>query len=695
MPRTMPLAKCRNIGIMAHIDAGKTTLSERILFYAGRTHKIGEVHDGGAVMDYMDQEQERGVTITAAATSLSWLGHQITLIDTPGHVDFTAEVERSLRVLDGAVATFCAVGGVQPQTETVWNQSEKYRVPKLAFVNKMDRVGADFFGVYEKIRRILKANPVPVVIPVGKEDTFEGVIDLIEMKAVLHSGEEKGHAVREAEIPAELLEEAKHWRANLMEKVAEQDDSLLEQFLESGEFPKEDLLRVLRKATLERKIIPMYCGAAFKNKGVQRLLDGVVAFLPSPADLAPIVYGEGENQKELPHTDNGPFAAIAFKIIADKHMGKLTLIRIYSGTVKPGQAAYNITQQKDQRIGRLLRMHANRQEAVEEGMCGDILGVVGLNDTRTGDSLCMEDTPILLENIKFPAPVMSVSIVPDSRTDSDKMGKGLRALSDEDPTFFVSTDVETSEVILSGMGELHLEVLVERLRREHAVSAKTGPPEVAYRETALASVEGDYKHAKQSGGRGQYGHVFLRLEPQPGKGFEFEDGVVGGRIPSEYIGSVKKGVIAALASGPLAGYPVVDMKVTVYDGSYHDVDSSDFAFQEAARVCFRQLFMKARPILLEPIMTVEVSAPEEFMGPVSGSVCQRRGKIEGMETVGSQKVVKGSVPLGEMFGYSNMVRTISQGRASFTMEFAQYEQVPSTLSAEVIEKRKKAGKVRG
>lgn len=697
MPRTKPLNLIRNIGIMAHIDAGKTTLSERILFYAGKSHKIGEVHDGAATMDYMDQEQERGVTITAAATTVSWKDHQITLIDTPGHVDFTAEVERSLRVLDGAVATFCAVGGVQPQTETVWNQSEKYHVPKLAFINKMDRVGANFFGVLEKMTAILRANAVPVVIPIGKEDKLEGVIDLIDMKAVYYKDEDKHNNFREEEIPADLLDEAKHWRSNLLEKAAEQDDEVVEKFLETGELTKDELMRAIRKGTIARKMIPVYCGAAFKNKGVQRLLDGVVAFLPSPDDLKPIIPANStDGNGALRHADDEKFAAIAFKIIADKHMGKLTLIRIYSGTVLPGSRLLNTTQQREQRIGRLLRMHANRQEAVDMGYAGDILGVVGLTDTKTGDSLSTEDHPILLENIKFPAPVMSVSITPDSRSDSEKMSKGLRSLADEDPTFFVSTDQETSETILSGMGELHLEVLVERLKREHGVNAKTGMPEVAYREAATMNVEGEYKHVKQSGGRGQYGHVFLRLEPQEsGKGYEFVNGVIGGRIPNEFIGSVQKGVTKALESGPYAGYQVVDIKVTVFDGSYHDVDSSDFAFQEAARVCFRQQFLKARPVLLEPIMLVEVTAPEEFMGAVSGSICQRRGKIEAMDAIGGAKVVRATVPLSEMFGYANMVRTISQGRANFTMEFAKYEPVPNAQTEAIIEKRRKANKIRG
>jgi elongation factor G len=680
---------------MAHIDAGKTTCSERILFYAGRTHKIGEVHDGGAVMDYMDQEQERGITITSAATTLSWKEHRIALIDTPGHVDFTAEVERSLRVLDGAVALFCAVGGVQPQTEQVWRQSEKYSVPKLAFINKMDRTGADFFSVLDGIQNILGANAVPMVIPIGAEDKFEGVIDLVAMKAVYFDEKDKGVTIILKDIPAEYVEQARKWRANLVEKSAEQSDDLLERFLDGQDIPIAELMPVIRKATIARRIIPVYCGAAFKNKGVQPLLDGVVQFLPSPLDIEPIIHAKDETVRRT-HSDNEPFSALAFKILADKHMGKLTMIRVYSGVIQAGATILNSTQGKEQRIGRLLRMHANRQESIEEARCGDIVAVIGISNTRTGDTLCSIEQPIILESIEFPAPVMSISIKTANRGDREKLGAALHSLADEDPTFLVSYDEETAETILSGMGELHLEVLVERMRREYGVESEVGRPEVAYRETATSGVEGAYKHIKQSGGRGQFAHVALRVKPTaPGTGFSFVNEVKGGNIPTQYIPSVEKGVIKGMVSGPYAGYPVVDMEVTVTDGSYHEVDSSDFAFVECARVCFRQLFMQGNPELLEPVMSVEVTVPEDYVGGVTGSICQRRGRIESMAEKAGMRVVTGSVPLAEMFGYSNTVRTISQGRGSFTMHFERYEAVPFSLAEEIIEKRRKANKIRG
>ncbi|MDD4871438.1 MAG: elongation factor G [Kiritimatiellae bacterium] len=695
MARTISLLRVRNIGIMAHIDAGKTTVSERILFYAGKTHKLGEVHDGEAIMDFMDQEQERGITITSAATTLSWNDHQVTLIDTPGHVDFTAEVERSLRVLDGAVALFCAVGGVQPQSEQVWRQSEKYNVPKIAFVNKMDRVGADFFGVVDEIKTILGGNPVPMVVPIGKEDKFEGVIDLVKMKAIYYSEEDQGRTIIEKEIPVAKMKKAKTWRANLVEKSAEQEDALLEKFLETGNLSEDEILSIIRKATITRRVIPVYCGSAFKNKGIQQLLDGIVNFLPSPEDLPPLVHAGADENILRAHSDDEPFAAMAFKIIADRHMGKLTLMRVYSGTIMAGTVVLNSTQKKTQRIGRLLRIHANRQESINEARCGDIVGVVGLGDVRTGDTLCCQEHPILLESIEFPAPVMSISIKPESRSDNEKMGAALRHLSDEDPTFLVSFDEETSETIISGMGELHLEVLVERMKREFGVVAEVGRPEVAYRETATILVQGQYKHVKQSGGRGQYGHVYLRLEPRgPGEGFEFVNEIKGGHIPDTYIPSIEKGVLKAMMSGPYAGYPVVDMRVTVYDGSYHEVDSSDFAFVEAARVCFKTLFMQARPELLEPVMSVEVIAPEDYMGPASGSICQRRGRIESMSEQGGSKVIQGMVPLSEMFGYSNAIRTMTQGRGSFTMHFEHYETVPFSIAEEIIKKRREANKIR-
>ena len=697
MARETSITKVRNIGIMAHIDAGKTTVSERILFYSGKTHKLGEVHDGAATMDFMVQERERGITIQSAATTLNWKGHLVTLIDTPGHVDFTVEVERSLRVLDGAVALFCAVGGVQPQSEKVWLQSEKYEVPKLAFVNKMDRTGADFFGVLEEIQDELRVNAVPVVVPIGKAETFQGIIDLVTMKAVYFDDPESTD-FRVAEIPAEKLEKAKKWRANLVEKCAEQDDGLMEKFFAEGDLSEDEIWGILRKATVARKIVPVYCGAAFKNKGVQHLLDGVVNLLPAPNEIPPIISAvadEGEDPTLREPTDDAPFSALAFKIVADKHAGKLTYIRIYSGTLVSGQNVLNSTVGKSQRIGRILRMHANHSENLDTAQTGDIVAVVGLAQTRTGDTICDEDHPIQLMSIEFPAPVVSISIAPDSSADNDKLSAALHKLAEEDPTFTVGFDAETSETIISGMGELHLEIIVDRLKREFNVAAKVGRPEVAYRETATKAVEGQYKHVKQSGGRGQYAHVCLRLEPlKAGEGFEFVNEVVGGRIPANFIPSVEKGVVKAMQSGPYAGYPVVDMRVTLTDGSYHDVDSSDFAFQEAGRAGFKELFLKGNPIILEPVMSVEVTTPEEFMGGATGSVCQRRGRIETMEEKGAQKLISGMVPLGEMFGYATALRSMSQGRAGFTMQFEHYEAVPFGLTEQIIKARRAANKIR-
>jgi elongation factor G len=697
MARTTPISKIRNIGIMAHIDAGKTTVSERILFYAGKTHKLGEVHDGAATMDFMVQERERGITIQSAATTLEWKGHLVTLIDTPGHVDFTVEVERSLRVLDGAVALFCAVGGVQPQSEKVWLQSEKYEVPKVAFVNKMDRTGADFFGVLEEIQDELGCNAVPVVVPIGKAETFQGIIDLVAMKAIYYD-DEKSTDFRVAEIPAEKLEKAKKWRANLVEKCAEQDDALMEKFFAEGDLSEDEIWGILRKATVARKIVPVYCGAAFKNKGVQHLLDGVVNLLPAPNEIPPIISAvaeDGEEPVAREPTDESPFSALAFKIVADKHAGKLTYIRIYSGTLTSGQNVLNSTLDKGQRIGRILRMHANHSENLDTAQTGDIVAVVGLAHTRTGDTICSEDHPIQLMSIEFPAPVVSISVAPETTADNEKLSAALYKLADEDPTFTVGFDSETSETIISGMGELHLEIIVDRLKREFNVAAKVGRPEVAYRETATQKIEGQYKHVKQSGGRGQYAHVCLRLEPlKAGEGFEFVNDVVGGRIPANFIPSVEKGVVKAMASGPYAGYPIVDMRVTLYDGSYHDVDSSDFAFQEAGRAGFKELFLKASPIILEPVMSVEVNTPEEFMGGATGSVCQRRGRIETMEEKGSQKLIRGMVPLGEMFGYATALRSMSQGRAGFTMQFEHYEAVPFFLTEQIIKARRAANKIR-
>ena len=694
MARTVPLKNVRNIGIMAHIDAGKTTVSERILYYTGRSHKIGEVHDGAATMDWMEQEQERGITITSAATTCMWKDHMISIIDTPGHVDFTMEVERALRVLDGAIALYCAVGGVQPQSETVWHQSERYEVPKIAFVNKMDRIGADFFSVVEGIQSMLGANAVPVVIPIGASDTFTGVIDLITMKALIFKEDSKGAEWDETDVPADLLETAKEWRNNLVEKCAEMDEELLEKYFEEGDLSEDEIWTILRKATCARQVVPVYCGSAFKNKGVQQVLDGVIKILPAPNEIPPIICTKDpENQRKV--DDNEVFSALAFKIMSDKHMGKLTYLRLYSGTMTAGTNIWNSSQQKKQRIGRLLRMHSNRQEAIDVAVAGDIVAVAGLSETKTGDTLCDKDNEIFLESMDFPAPVISISIKPESNADNEKLGEALHRLADEDPTFTVAFDHETSETIIAGMGELHLEIIVDRLRREFGVVAEVGRPEVAYRETATSPADGSYKHSKQSGGRGQYGHVVMGVEPgKPGDGFEFENKVVGGRIPSEYIPSVEKGIIQALEAGPFAGYPVVDMKVTLTDGSYHDVDSSDFAFQIAGRQGFKELFMKGNPQLLEPIMSIEITTPEEFMGPCNSTIAQRRGRIESMDERGGMKIVKGMVPLSEMFGYSNTIRSLTQGRASFSMTFEHYEAVPINIANEVVEKRRAEGKIK-
>ena len=694
MAREVPLKNVRNIGIMAHIDAGKTTVSERILYYTGRSHKIGEVHDGAATMDWMEQEQERGITITSAATTCMWKDHMISIIDTPGHVDFTMEVERALRVLDGAIALYCAVGGVQPQSETVWHQSERYEVPKIAFVNKMDRIGADFFGVVEGIQNMLGANAVPVVIPIGASDTFTGVVDLVTMKALIFKEESQGAEWDEVEIPTDLVETAKEWRNNLVEKCAEMDEELLEKYFEEGDLSEDEIWAILRKATCARQVVPVYCGSAFKNKGVQQVLDGVIKILPAPNEIPPIICTKNpENQRKV--DDDEVFCALAFKIMSDKHMGKLTYLRIYSGTMTAGTNIWNSSQQKKQRIGRLLRMHANRQEAIGVAVAGDIVAVAGLSETKTGDTLCEKDNEIFLESMDFPAPVISISIKPESNADNEKLGEALHRLADEDPTFTVAFDHETSETIISGMGELHLEIIVDRLRREFAVVAEVGRPEVAYRETATSPTDGFYKHSKQSGGRGQYGHVVMSVEPgKPGDGFEFVNQVVGGRIPAEYIPSVEKGVIQALEAGPFAGYPVVDMKVTLTDGSYHDVDSSDFAFQIAGRQAFKELFMKGNPQLLEPVMSLEITTPDEFMGACNGTIAQRRGRIESMDERGGMKIVKGMVPLSEMFGYSNTIRSLTQGRASFSMTFEHYEAVPFSIAEEVVNKRRAEGKIR-
>ena len=694
MAKRFPLDHVRNFGIMAHIDGGKTTTSERILYYSGKNYKIGEVHDGAATMDFMVQEQERGITIQSAATCVSWGDYRLSLIDTPGHVDFTAEVERSLRVLDGAVALYCAVGGVQPQSEQVWRQSEKYKVPKIAFVNKMDRVGANFYNVMEQMKNQLGANPVPMVIPIGAAETFDGVIDLIKMKALRFDMKNLGKTVIEEDIPAEYMEKAQEYRQKMVESAAEQDDALMEKFFAGEELTEAEIKVAIRKGCIARTITPAFCGSAFKDKGVQPLLDAVCDYLPSPLDTGAAVSADDPSQKREP-SDNEPFCGLAFKIMSDKAMGKITFVRVYSGTLKLGGELLDSTINQEQRISRLFRMHANKQEALEEAQAGDIVACVGLTQTRTGDTLCDPDHPITLESIDFPAPVISVAVKPQSRQDNEKLGTALHALAMEDPTFVVTYDQETSETIIAGMGELYLEVIVDRLKREFNVACDVGAPQVAYRETITAPVDNEYKHVKQSGGRGQYAHVCLKLEPQePGKGFEFVNEVKGGVIPTEYIPAVEKGVKKALESGPLGGFPVVDVKATVYFGSYHEVDSNEFAFIECARQCFKQAFLKAKPQLLEPMMDVEVAVPDQYMGAANGSINQRRGRVEGMEDRAGVKLIKATVPLGEMFGYSNAIRTVTQGRGTFTMIFKQYEAVPKNIAQEVIDKRIKEGKVR-
>ncbi len=692
--RDIPLERVRNFGIMAHIDGGKTTTSERILFYSGKNYKIGEVHDGAATMDFMVQEQERGITIQSAATTVMWGNYRLALIDTPGHVDFTAEVERSLRVLDGAVALYCAVGGVQPQSEQVWRQSEKYKVPKIAFVNKMDRVGANFYNVMDQMKNQLGANPVPMVLPIGAADTFEGVIDLVNMKALYFDMKSLGKTVIEKDIPEEYMEKAKEYRQKMVESAAEQDDALMEKFFAGEELTVPEIKAAIRKGCLARTITPAFCGSAFKDKGVQPLLDAICDYLPSPLDTGAAVSADDPSQKREV-SDDEPFCGLAFKIMSDKNMGKITFVRVYSGTLKLGAELLDSTINQEQRISRLFRMHAAKQEPLDEARAGDIVACVGLTQTRTGDTLCDPEHPITLESIDFPAPVISVAVKPKSRGDNEKLGVALHALAMEDPTFVVSFDQETSETIIAGMGELYLEVIVDRLKREFNVDCDVGAPQVAYRETITVPVDNEYKHVKQSGGRGQYAHVCLKLAPQePGKGFEFVNEVKGGVIPTEYIPAVEKGVKKALESGPLAGFPVVDVKATVYFGSYHEVDSNEFAFITCAMQCFKQAFLKAKPQLLEPMMDVEVAVPEQYMGAANGSINQRRGRVEGMEERAGVKLIKATVPLGEMFGYSNAIRTVTQGRGTFTMIFKQYEAVPKAIAEEVVQKRIKEGKVR-
>ncbi len=690
MARKTPIQKVRNIGIAAHIDAGKTTTTERILFYTGISHKIGEVHDGAATMDWMEQEKERGITITSAATTCEWLGHQINIIDTPGHVDFTIEVERSMRVLDGAIAVFCAVGGVQPQSETVWRQANRYKVPRMVFVNKMDRIGADFYEVERQIKERLKANPVPIQLPIGAEDNFKGVVDLVTMKAYVWEDEAAmGSNYEIVDIPSELQDKADEYREKLLEAVAESSDALMEKYLGGEELSIEEIKSGIKAGCLSMDIIPMTCGSAFKNKGVQPLLDAVVDYLPAPTEVEAIP-GEYEDGSKtiVESTDDGEFAALAFKIMTDPFVGQLTFIRVYRGILESGSYVYNTSKGKKERIGRLLRMHANKREEIKQLYAGEIGAVVGLKDTLTGDTLASEKDKVILEKMDFPEPVISVAVEPKTKADQEKMGVALQKLAQEDPSFRVETDEESGQTIISGMGELHLEILVDRMLREFKVDAEVGQPQVAYRETIRKSVEQEYKYAKQSGGRGQYGHVFLRLEPkEPGTGYEFVDEIKGGVVPREYIPAVDKGVQEAMQGGVLAGYPVEDVKVTLYDGSYHDVDSSEMAFKLAASMCFKAAAKAADPVILEPIMKVEVEVPEDYMGDVIGDLNRRRGQIESMDERGGNKIVNAFVPLAEMFGYSTDLRSATQGRATYSMEFDHYLEVPKNVSEEIIKKR--------
>ena len=692
MARRTPLKHLRNIGIMAHIDAGKTTTTERVLYYTGRLHRVGEVHEGAATMDWMEQEQERGITITAAATTCHWehngIEYRINIIDTPGHVDFTAEVERSLRVLDGAVALFCAVGGVEPQSETVWRQADRYGVPRIALVNKMDRVGADFENVVSMMRERLGANAFPVQYPLGEGELFTGIIDIVRRKA-LHYQDELGSAVEEGEVPDSLVEKVNELRHEITEAAVEHDDVLLEKYLGGEDLTEEDLTQAIRGATISGKIFPVFCGSAFKNKGIQALLDGVVDYLPSPVDIPPIQGHLPQHDETLVFreaSDDEPFSALAFKIMTDPFVGKLTYVRVYSGSLSSGSYVLNATKGRKERVGRLLQMHANKREEREEVFAGDIAAVIGLKNVKTGDTICHPDHPIILEAMNFPEPVISVAIEPKTRIDQDKLTNGLVKLADEDPTFRVHTDEETSQTIISGMGELHLEIIVDRLRREFSVEANIGRPQVSYRETVRKrskKIEG--KFIRQSGGRGQYGHVVINLEPlKSGGGFVFEDRVRGGVIPREYISSVEQGIKEALESGVLAGYPVIDLKVELIDGSYHDVDSSEMAFRIAGSMAIKNAVKRSAPVLLEPVMDVEVVTPSDYMGDIIGDLSARRGKVGGMTDRGDARVIGASVPLGEMFGYATTLRSLSQGRAVYTMQFAHYEEVPKSKAEEII-----------
>jgi elongation factor G len=690
MPRNTPLERYRNFGIMAHIDAGKTTATERILFYTGVTHKIGEVHEGTTVMDWMEQERERGITITSAATTAFWRDHRLNIIDTPGHVDFTIEVERSLRVLDGACAVFDAVQGVQPQSETVWRQADKYEVPRICFINKMDRVGADFFHSVETIKQKLGARPLPLHIPIGAEDKFRGMVDLIKMKGILFDDETMGATYQEVDIPADLLDMAKEYRAKLEEAAAEVDDELMHKYLEGTPLTKDELVRGLRKGTLEMKYFPVICGTAFKNKGVQQILDAVVDLLPSPMDVPPVTGVTPKGEAVTRRTaDSESFSALAFKIMNDPFVGNLTFFRVYSGKLTAGSYVQNATKDRKERIGRLLQMHANKREEIKEVFAGDIAAAVGLRSTTTGDTLCDEDGPVILERMIFPEPVIHVAIEPKSKADSDKMGVALNRLQMEDPSFRVHTDDETGQTIIGGMGELHLEILVDRMFREFKVEANVGKPQVAYRETITKTVESEGKYVRQTGGRGQYGHCWLRLVPQePGKGFEFVNDTVGGSIPKEFINPIQKGIEEAMTGGILAGYPMVDLKVEVFDGSYHDVDSSEMAFKIAGSMGFKDGAHRAHPVLLEPMMDVEVVTPDDYMGDVIGDLNSRRGKILAMNPRSGVQMIEAQVPLAEMFGYSTDLRSKTQGRATYTMQFAHYAQVPNSIAETIVTKAK-------
>ena len=700
MARTTPIAQYRNIGISAHIDAGKTTTTERILFFTGVNHKLGEVHDGAATMDWMDQEQERGITITSAATTCFWRGmdmqhkpYRFNIIDTPGHVDFTVEVERSMRVLDGAVMVYCAVGGVQPQSETVWRQANKYKVPRIAFVNKMDRTGADFYRVITQMEKRLKGHPVPIVLPIGAEDTFQGVVDLIRMQSILWDDASLGVKFTFGEIPENMKELAKEWHEKLVENAAEANEELMNQYLETGELSQEQIIKGIRTRTIACEIQPMFCGSSFKNKGVQRMLDGVIDFLPSPIDIPPVSgFDLDGNPVTREADDKAPFSALAFKIMTDPYVGQLTFLRVYSGILKSGETVLNSNKDKKERIGRLLQMHANERKEITESEAGDIAAAVGLKDVTTGETLCEVDKPIVLERMEFPEPVISQAVEPRTKADQEKMALALQRLAKEDPSFRVRTDEESGQTIISGMGELHLEILVERMRREFGVDATVGRPQVAYRETIRSVVENaECKFVKQSGGRGQYGHVVLKLEPlPPGGGFEFVDAIKGGVVPREYIPAVQKGVEDTLKAGVLAGYPVVDVKVTLHFGSYHEVDSNENAFRMAASMAFKDGMRKADPVLLEPIMKVEVETPEEKMGDVMGDLSSRRGMIQGMDDlVGGGKAIRCEVPLAEMFGYSTTLRSLTQGRATYVMEFGHYAEAPKNVAEAVIEEKKK------